>query len=212
MSTARQLENDRERLYSLLKSRSLSATAPAAGAGRDNAVLKPQSQATPNHDWLVCLMASWCAGQGALPDYLGLEAEQFNELKAHFFPGCSIPDLAPSGNKPDFSRMLEKADLVNLLNQYSRPDTPETAWMIGIIVAGCLGSDHLWQDLGLWSRAQLSAMLHYNFPELAAKNNQDMKWKKFLYKQLCEAEGLYLCRAPSCDVCIDYSKCYGAEE
>jgi nitrogen fixation protein NifQ len=55
-------------------------------------------------------------------------------------------------------------------------------------------------------------MLQYNFPELAAKNDQDMKWKKFLYKQLCEAEGLYLCRAPSCNVCIDYPKCYGSEE
>lgn len=212
MATARQLESDRERLYSRLKSKSLIATAPVAGRTRDNAVLKPHSQATPNHEWLACMMASWCAGQGALPDYLGLESDQFYELKDRIFPGCSIPDLAPSGNKPDFSRMLEKEDLVNLLNHYSRPDTPEMAWMIAIIVAGCLGSDHLWQDLGLWSRVQLSAMLQYNFPGLAAKNDKDMKWKKFLYKQLCEAEGLYLCRAPSCNVCIDYSKCYGAEE
>jgi nitrogen fixation protein NifQ len=212
MSTALQLENDREQLYSLLKSKSLIATASAAVGVRDNGALKPHRQATPNHEWLACMMASWCAGLGALPDYLGLEPEQFNNLKAHVFPGCSIPDLAPSGSNPDFSRMLEKQDLVNLLNHYSRPDTPEMVWMIAIIVAGCLGSDHLWQDLGLWSRAQLSAMLRYNFPELAAKNDKDMKWKKFLYKQLCEAEGLYLCRAPSCDVCIDYSKCFGSEE
>jgi hypothetical protein len=39
-----------------------------------------------------------------------------------------------------------------------------------------------------------------------------MKWKKFLYKQLCEAEGLYLCRAPSCSVCVDHPLCYGSEE
>jgi nitrogen fixation protein NifQ len=55
-------------------------------------------------------------------------------------------------------------------------------------------------------------MLQYKFPHLAEKNDQDMKWKKFLYKQLCEAEGLYFCRAPSCNVCIDYPKCYGSEE
>jgi nitrogen fixation protein NifQ len=112
----------------------------------------------------------------------------------------------------DFNRMLEKDDLVKLLKQASRSDSPETEWVIGVIVAGCLGSDHLWQDLGLWSRLQLSAMLQYNFPGLAAKNDKDMKWKKFLYKQLCEAEGMYLCRAPSCEVCIDYPKCYGSEE
>jgi len=148
-----------------------------------------------------------------LPDYMGLEREQFNDLTNRLFPGSSIiPAHAPSGSKLDFSRMLEKDDLVNLLKHFSNPDIIEIDWVIGVIVAGSLGSDHLWQDLGLWSRSQLSAMLQYNFPELAAKNDKDMKWKKFLYKQLCEAEGLYLCRVPSCEVCIDYPKCYGSEE
>jgi nitrogen fixation protein NifQ len=32
----------------------------------------------PNHEWLACMMTSWCAGQDVLPDYLGLETEQFN--------------------------------------------------------------------------------------------------------------------------------------
>ena len=177
-----------------------------------NSVVTPTSPVSPNYEWLACMVASWCAGQGVLPDFLGLEPDQFIDLKDTYFQDCALPVQAESGSQLDFSRMLEKEDLVNLLKQYSRPDTPEMDWMIAIIVAGCLGSDHLWQDLGLWSRPQLSAMLQYNFPELAAKNNQDMKWKKFLYKQLCEAEGLYLCRAPSCNVCIDYPKCYGSEE
>jgi nitrogen fixation protein NifQ len=181
-----------------------------------SAVLKPQEgqkvYLSPNHQWLACIVSSWCAGQGALPDYLGLEFEQFNALKKLFFSDWIIPEQAPSGNQMDFNRMLEKDDLVKLLKQASRSDSPETEWVIGVIVAGCLGSDHLWQDLGLWSRLQLSAMLQYNFPGLAAKNDMDMKWKKFLYKQLCEAEGMYLCRAPSCEVCIDYPKCYGSEE
>jgi len=216
---ALQLRNNREQFYSRLKSKPMVTTAgvvpmlsidpPTVGV---NGVITPNSHVTPNYEWLACMVASWCAGQGVLPGYLGLESEQFNALKEHFFPGCSIPEQASSGSKLDFSRMLEKEDLVNLLKQYSRPDTLEMDWMIAIIVAGCLGSDHLWQDLGLWSRSQLSAMLQYNFLDLAAKNDQDMKWKKFLYKQLCEAEGLYLCRAPSCSVCIDYPKCYGSEE
>ena len=187
----------------------LSIDPPAVGV---NGVITPNSQVTPNQEWLACIIASWCDGQSVLPDYLGLESDQFKQLTDTCFQGCNLPEQAPSGSKLDFSRMLEKEDLVNLLKHYSRPDTLEMNWMIAIIVAGCLGSDHLWQDLGLWSRSQLSAMLQYNFPELAAKNNQDMKWKKFLYKQLCEAEGLYLCRAPSCNVCIDYPKCYGSEE
>jgi len=173
---------------------------------------KPVPSTNPNRNWLAYMIASWSVGQGVLPDYLGLEEGQFYALNKHFFPDCKLPKQALSGSKLDFSRMLEKADLVNLLKHYSRQNTLESDWMIAIIVAGCLGSDHLWQDLGLWSRPQLSAMLHYNFPELAAKNDKDMKWKKFLYKQLCEAEGLYLCRAPSCEVCVDYPKCFGPED
>ena len=60
--------------------------------------------------------------------------------------------------------------------------------------------DHLWQDLGLPARGELTALMRRNFPTLAARNVKDMKWKRFLYKQLCEAEGIYTCRAPSCQV------------
>ena len=191
MSAALQFQSERERVYARLAEKPF---------------------VTPNHEWLACIIASWCAGQSVLPDYLGLEAVQFNALTEQYFPGCPLPGQAPSGCQLDFGRMLEKEDMVNLLSQFSKPESFENEWVIAILVAACLGSDHLWQDLGLWSRAQLSALLHYNFPALAAKNDKDMKWKKFLYKQLCEAEGLYLCRAPSCGVCIDYPKCYGAED
>lgn len=167
---------------------------------------------TPNHEWLACMVASWCVGDSVLPDYLGLECHDFAALKKQFFADYLLPEYAPSGNELDFKRMLERQDLINLLKNYSNPDVLEIDWIIGLLVAGCLGDDHLWHDLGLWSRSQLSALLNYNFPELAARNTQDMKWKKFIYKQLCEAEGLYLCRAPSCNVCVDYVQCYGSEE
>jgi nitrogen fixation protein NifQ len=173
---------------------------------------KPVASINPNRNWLACMIASWLAGQGVLPDFLGLEAEQFHALNEHFFPCCELPTQALSGSQLDFSRMLEKADLINLLRQNSIQATFESDLMIAVIVSGCLGNNHLWQDLGLWSRKQLSELMLYNFPALAAKNDKDMKWKKFLYKQLCEAEGLFLCRAPSCEVCIDYSKCFGPED
>lgn len=165
-----------------------------------------------NHQWLACIIASWTVGESVLPDYLGLSPNDFHALKQHYFPHQDLPNIAPSGKQLDFERMLERDDLIKLLKDHAEPKRIETDWIIGILVAACLGEDHLWQDLGLWSRAQLSALLHYNFPELAARNTHDMKWKKFIYKQLCEAEGLYLCRAPSCGVCVDYNKCYGSED
>lgn len=191
MSVAFQLQNDRDAVYCRLVSRPV---------------------VTPNYEWLACMAASWCVGRSALPDFLGLEPAQFKRLNSRYFLGYTLPEQAPSGIQADFSRMLEKDDLVNLLKLYAAVDEGDTDLLIALIVTGCLGSDHLWQDLGLWNRAQLTALMQHNFPALAAKNDKDMKWKKFLYKQLCEAEGLYLCRAPSCGVCSDYAKCYGPED
>lgn len=167
---------------------------------------------SPNSEWLAQIIASWQMGDGALPDYLGLPPDQFRALLGRHFPGYPLAAQAPSATRLDFSRMLEKQDLEQYLRRYAVASNPLTEALIAIIVAACLGSDHLWQDLGLWSRADLSAMLAHNFPEMAARNGKNMKWKKFIYKQLCEEEGLYVCRSPSCEVCQDYKNCFGAEE
>jgi nitrogen fixation protein NifQ len=174
--------------------------------------IRPLAGDSANAEWLAQIVAAWCAGEGVLPDYLGLEPVQFDALIARFFPGSDIESVAASGRQSDFGRMLEKDDLLNLLKVSAHPEIAESDAIAGIVVAACLGDDHLWQDLCLWSRPELSAMLRYNFPPLAAKNVHDMKWKKFLYKQLCEAEGLHLCRAPSCAVCCDYQACFGPED
>jgi len=83
--------------------------------------------------------------------------------------------------------------------------------MAHIVVAGCIASAHLWSDLGLWSQTDLTALMRRNFPELVARNVKDMRWKRFLYRELCKTEGIYTCRAPSCGVCADYRACFGPE-
>jgi nitrogen fixation protein NifQ len=50
------------------------------------------------------------------------------------------------------------------------------------------------------------------FPRLAALNVGDMKWKKFIYRFYCSREGIYVCPAPSCGECSDYSQCFAKEE
>lgn len=182
----------RERVYRDLKSRA--------------------ARVDPNAECLARMLASWSAGEGALPDCLGLEPEEYRRLLDTFFPGVRVPEKAlrlPA----DGSRFPEADDLLALfLSHAQSPRLPETRWIAAVLVAACLGNDHLWQDLGLWSRADLSLLLAYNFPALAMLNTGGMKWKKFLYKKLCEAEGIYVCRAPSCAVCVDYAHCFGSEE
>ena len=51
-----------------------------------------------------------------------------------------------------------------------------------------------------------------SFPALAEKNRQDMKWKKFLYRLICQSEGFSFCTAPVCSECDDFRDCFGVED
>lgn len=79
-----------------------------------------------------------------------------------------------------------------------------------ILANGCLGSAHLWKDLGLRDRPQLRALISEYFPLMITLNTHDMRWKRFFYRQLCEMGGDYLCRAPSCTQCASYSECFAS--
>lgn len=154
---------------------------------------------------------SWVAGKGALPDWMGLEPGLFREALRYHFVGMIAPTGTSRGNM-DAERDWEREDLRKLLVENRAWQSRSELWVADIVCAASMGSDHLWQDLGLWSRKELTALMERNFPALAARNEHNMKWKKFLYKQMCEGEGIYVCRSPSCEVCVDYTTCFETEE
>ena len=165
-----------------------------------------------NDDALARMYASWRTGRGALPQTWGLSCADYAALMSYHFPGYAftVPPDAAAPRVVD--RKEETADLEGLMNSHRAGLSPSEVWMAAIVAAACLASDHLWQDLGLWCREDLSRLMQRNFPALAGKNVHNMKWKKFLYKQLCIAEGVYVCRSPSCEVCSDYQACFGPED
>ena len=173
--------------------------------------LMAASRGYPNDSVLAAMLASQRAGRGAMAGGLGLQRSDFEALLTRHFPEF---ESLTAGFSRDLSleRAPERDELVRfLLDARAFIDWSER-WMAVIIAAGCMGSNHLWQDLGLRSRRDLTDLMQRNFPTLAASNVNDMKWKKFIYKQLCIAEGIYTCRAPSCEVCSDYPHCFGPEE
>jgi nitrogen fixation protein NifQ len=164
----------------------------------------------PNDDLFAQMICSQIDGASALPPCLGLEEADFAALLTRHFPRMQI---VVRGSKPvDDGRSPERGDVIALLQEHRAGRDESEVWMAEIVTAACMANDHLWQDLGLWSRKYLSQLMTQNFPALAAKNVKDMKWKKFIYKQLCEKEEIRICRAPSCEVCTDYEKCFGPEE
>lgn len=161
---------------------------------------------------LATLLSSLMAGKGAMPRCLGLAVEDFDSLLIHHFPGIDPEQFHHYGKPLLWDRSDEISDLRALFIAHLAPGEPHGGWHATILLSGCLAENHLWQDMGFRSRTELRNYLTAYFPALVAKNSQDMKWKKFFYKQLCNQEGISTCRAPSCAVCDDYAKCFGPEE
>ncbi len=162
--------------------------------------------------WLYGLLQHFVAGRSRLPVGMGLEERLFYRL-------CAEAGIEPLFSEAEeehqlllqtliLQRQAECQELEAWLRGYVRPEVRE---MATIIAHGCMGFRHLWEDLGLESRQLLRSLMTECFPELAAMNQQDMRWKKFFYRQRCEQEGGYLCRAPSCHACHERANCFAAE-
>lgn len=157
-------------------------------------------------------------GQHLLP-MPGLDAAATRRLFERWFPSADIALgldwLALAGADRVEPRRDEIDDLVSLLRDHADRDagSAEAANAVSHALAcASLGDNHLWQDLFLPSRRELSALIGRWFPRLAALNTNDMKWKKFFYRQLCLREELLICKAPSCNVCSDHGVCFGSED
>lgn len=164
--------------------------------------------------WFGQILAAQRQNRTCLPFHLGLNEADFKQL-------LNLNGLETETGQPNERDQLrqdllalredEWQQLRTLLLSYCEGRQPDEEGMAAIVAAACLGGDHLWRDLGLDSRQQLRELLFNYFPGLAALNANNMRWKKFFYKQLCEQEGGYVCRSPSCEQCPSYQECFGDE-
>lgn len=100
------------------------------------------------------------------------------------------------------SHLPDEADCINLQT---------SIWLAHSLAARAALPGHLWVAMGLTARPQLTAAIRRHLPSLAAANNQNMRWKRYLYKQICELNGGVMCKAPNCGVCSDYALCFAEE-
>lgn len=140
----------------------------------------------------------------------GLAADQLRRLQQRYFPAAEWL-VATDGDAGEDA--IEEPDLRRLLtDNASVPGDEAAQWLAAMVARRSLRPDHLWQDLGLATRGDLTGLLHRHFLPLAVRNVRDMKWKKFFYRQMCEDEGVKICKSPVCDTCTDFSACYGPEQ
>lgn len=146
-----------------------------------------------------------------LTEALGLDGPVLAELLETCFPGWQRI-LGPSAAAGDTGEPeIEEEDFRALLLAHRSSGARIEEWLAHIIVRRSLCPDHLWRNLGVRSRKELSDTLFRHFRALAEQNVRDMRWKKFFYRAMCQTEGILICKSPVCDTCPDFAECFGPE-
>ncbi|MFA1627696.1 nitrogen fixation protein NifQ [Rhizobium mongolense] len=141
----------------------------------------------------------------------GLSRAELQDILEHCVP-ATVMQAFGLENVREAEPGVEEELLRDLLLAHARQGDPTSAYFAKIIARRALRHDHLWVELGLSDRSELSLLLAIHFPTLAAGNTNHMRWKKYLYRMLCEAEGFSLCTAPSCRECKDFESCFVPEQ
>lgn len=140
----------------------------------------------------------------SIGDHLGLDRERLTGLSQYLGVDNFCKVFTERNNPPEDEELMVRA----LLLRNSSFVGPVGEWLACIIARRSLEGNHLWEDLGLATRSDLSRLLARHFAGIAVKNTRNMRWKKFLYRALCEGEGFSMCPSPTCDSCAEFDVCY----
>jgi nitrogen fixation protein NifQ len=151
-------------------------------------------------------------GDCPVADGVGLGGSALTALIGAMFPGAKA--FFERAGVDDSALVVddEEQSLCDILGMYSTGISRLEHPLAAMIARRCKLPHHLWQDLGLRDRDELSRLMQRHFARLAKKNQYDMKWKKFLYRMVCGSAGFTICTSPVCSECDDYVNCFGAED
>jgi nitrogen fixation protein NifQ len=159
---------------------------------------------------LASILAAAAMDGGSFAERAGLAEQELNELLAECFPSAQVRAVAwiPRSDTMGDDETMMVRDL--LLAQRSS-ESEVGRWLAAMVARRAMEPNHLWEDLGLRERAELSRLLMRHFAPLAARNTRNMRWKRFFYRMLCEDDGFVMCTTPVCTQCNDFDLCFGEE-
>ena len=158
---------------------------------------------------LASILAVAAMETGPVAERAGLTAADLASLMAQWFPAaCGMGIACVQDGAVDDDETAMVRDL--LLAQRSS-DGDAGRFLAAMIARRAMEPNHLWEDLGLRDRSELTRLLTRHFGPLAARNTRNMRWKRFFYRALCESDGFVMCTTPVCTDCRDFDLCFGDE-
>ena len=155
------------------------------------------------------------ASDGVLPQlawHEGLSAAERHALHLRWPLPCALwEELGqrprPTGAFVDHSGLLRP--LRSLLSEHRVNTDPSWTALANALACACFGSHHLWVDLGLSGREEVSHLLQSGFPALHAGNRHNLRWKRHLFIVLGDQLGHSDLHPPKCDGCDNQGACFG---
>ncbi|WGS53072.1 nitrogen fixation protein NifQ [Paraburkholderia sp. D15] len=175
--------------------------------------------------WLACatdpasadtqLFAKLIAARDARHELalLGLSQAAWQGLTARHFArkspaGTTRLTLPPAVLTSEHAAFVGTLHALLLAEANPEVDAADAHCLATIVAHACLRPDHLWRDLGLRGRDDVTWMLTRYFPALVERNVDNLRWKKFLAAQRALSLGLAPGPAPGCPGCEDYGFCF----
>jgi len=164
--------------------------------------------------WLFARLVAAREARGEL-GLLGLSAQALGGLAQRHFAAeavtaLSSPNLPHQAPIVDVTHAAFVASMRDFLIGLAAPevDAADAQCLAAILAHACLRPDHLWRDLGLAGRDDVTQMLTRFFPEVVARNRDGLRWKKLLARELARATGGVPGPAPGCPGCEDFGFCF----
>jgi nitrogen fixation protein NifQ len=159
---------------------------------------------------LASILAVAAMETGPVAERAGLTAADLVRLMARWFPAACGMGLALHACD-QAAEDDEIAMVRDLLLAHRSSDGEIGRWLAAMVARRAMEPNHLWEDLGLRDRSELTRLLTRHFGPLAVRNDRNMRWKRFFYRALCESDGFVMCTTPVCTHCRDFELCFGDE-
>jgi nitrogen fixation protein NifQ len=141
---------------------------------------------------------------------LGLSCTQTAWIYERHFGGLAAPAANVLIQSQEHSAFIKSLSDFLLCHIADSVEITNAQCVATIIAHACLRPDHLWRDLGLGGRDEVTAMLDRYFPTLVKRNTDATRWKKFLARELALSLGMAPRPAPGCPGCEDFDICFGS--
>lgn len=176
----------------------------------------PQVAAVENRHLFACLLAVAAGEPYETAAALGLDAVDLTKVLQTWFPACDPAILEqprrPEQAPPEYNEEVLQILLGHVPRNADGVPEPSSLHLARMIAARTAHPGHLWVAMGLFERPQLSASIRRLLPSLAEANNKNMRWKRYLFKQVCDLNGGVMCKSPNCGECSDYAICFPDDE